>query len=174
MLLPRPWFAIRPLFRYIMARTHAAFHNGSDSGSQKAVKWSRMKTDLLRFNGAVERDPAIDAWMKEHSGELGAIAHRWFEAMRNCGDEVRELLHDGCPVACMGDTPFGYVNVFRSHVNVGFFHGAALPDPARLLQGAGKFMRHVKLRPGTAVDATALSRLIEQAYSDIKARVEHG
>jgi len=109
-----------------------------------------MRTELLRFNGAVERDPAIDAWMKEHAGELGAIAHQWFEVMRKCGDEVRELLHDGCPVACLGDAPFGYVNVFTSHVNVGFFHGAALPDPARLLQGTGKFMRHVKLRPETS------------------------
>ena len=67
-----------------------------------------MRTALLRFNGAVERDPAIDAWMKEHAGELGAIAQQWFEVMRKCGDEVRELLHDGCPVACLGDAPFGY------------------------------------------------------------------
>ena len=131
-----------------------------------------MTTDLLRFNGAVERDPAIDAWMKEHAGELGAMAQHWFEVMRKCGDEVRELLHDGCPVACLGDAPFGYVNVFRSHANVGFFRGAALPDPAHLLQGAGKFMRHVKLRAGTATDAAALRRLIDAAYSDIKARVE--
>ena len=133
-----------------------------------------MRTDFLRFNGAVERDPAIDAWMKERTGELGAIAHHWFEAMRRCGDEVRELLHDGCPVACLGDAPFGYVNVFTSHVSVGFFHGAALPDPARLLQGNGRFMRHIKLRPGTATNSAALSRLIEVAYADIQARVEHG
>ena len=133
-----------------------------------------MRTELLRFNGAVERDPAIDAWMQEHPGELGAIARYWFEAMRSCGDEVRELLHDGCPVACLGDAPFGYVNVFTSHVNVGFFHGAALPDPARLLQGDGKFMRHVKLKPSMTINEVALSRLIEAAYSDIKARVEHG
>jgi hypothetical protein len=133
-----------------------------------------MKTDLLRFNGAVEHDPAIAAWMKAHRGELGAIAQEWFDRMRNCGDEVREVFHDGCPVACLGDAPFGYVNVFTSHVNVGFFHGAALPDPANLLQGTGKFMRHVKLRPGTATDTAALSRLIEMAYTDIKARVENG
>ena len=133
-----------------------------------------VKLDLLRFDGALERDPAIDAWMKKHEGELGAIAHHWFQMMRKCGDEVRELLHDGCPVACLGDAPFGYVNVFTSHVNVGLFHGAALPDPAHLLQGTGKFMRHVKLRPGTATDAASLSRLIETAYSDIKARVENG
>jgi hypothetical protein len=133
-----------------------------------------MKTELLRFNGAVERDPAIDAWMKKHKGELGAIAQQWFAVMRNCGDEVRELLHDGCPVACLGDAPFGYVNIFTSHVNVGFFQGAALVDPARLLQGIGKFMRHVKLKPGTACNETALSKLIETAYADIKTRVENG
>ena len=133
-----------------------------------------MRTELLRFNDTVERDPAIDAWMKEHAGELGYIAHRWFEVMRKCGDEVLEVLHDGCPVACLGDAPFAYVNIFTSHVNVGFFHGAALPDPARLLQGIGKFMRHVKLRPGTATNVAALSSLIDAAYSDIKARVEHG
>jgi hypothetical protein len=133
-----------------------------------------MKSQILRFNGAVERDPAIDAWLKDHPGELGAIAQEWFELMRKCGDEVRELLHDGCPVACLGDAPFGYVNVFTSHVNVGFFHGAALSDPAHLLQGAGKFMRHVKLRPGTATNEAALSRLIETAYEDIKSRVENG
>src|SRR4051795_5701511 len=133
-------------------------------------KLRSVKTaELLRFNGAIERNPAIDAWMKEHAGELGAIALRWFEVMRKCGDEVRELLHDGYPVACLGNAPFGYVNVFTAHVNVGFFRGAALPDPARLLQGTGKFMRHVKLRPGTATNAAALTRLIDVAYSDMKA-----
>jgi len=133
-----------------------------------------MRADLLRFNGSVERDPAIEAWMKQHPGELGAVARQWFAVMRKCGDEVRELLHDGCPVACLGDAPFGYVNVFTAHVNVGFFHGAALPDSAHLLEGAGKFMRHVKLRPRTPTNAAALLTLIDAAYADIKARVENG
>jgi hypothetical protein len=130
--------------------------------------------DLLRFGGSLERDPAIDAWMKRNHGELGAIARHWFEVMRTCGDEVREVFHDGCPNACLGDAPFGYVNVFTSHVNVGFFHGAALPDPERLLQGDGKSMRHVKLRPNTPTNAAALRNLIQSAYRDIKSRVENG
>ncbi len=133
-----------------------------------------MRTELLRFNGSVERDPAIDVWLRERPRELGSIAAQWFEAMRECGDEVRELMHDGCPVACLGDVPFGYVNVFTSHVNVGFFQCAGLPDPARLLQGGGKFMRHVKLSPKAPVPEAALHRLIEAAYSDMKARIEHG
>ena len=143
-----------------------------DLRSRKAG--SAARTDLLRFDGAVKRDPTIEKWMKERRGGLGAIARQWFAVMRECGDEVRELLHDGCPVACLGDAPFAYVNVFTAHVNVGFFHGAALPDPARLLQGNGRFMRHVKLRPGTTTDAAALGRLIAAAYSDIKNRVENG
>ena len=126
------------------------------------------------MNGAVKRDPALDALLKEQSGELRAIAFRWFEALRNCGDEVCELLHDGCPTACLGDAAFGYVNVFGSHVNVGFFQGSALPDPAGLLQGTGKFMRHVKLRPGMPVNEPTLSRLIETAYRDVKEHIELG
>lgn len=133
-----------------------------------------MKEEFLRFDGAVERDPAIDAWIERHPAELAAIARKWFAVMRACGDEVRELMHDGCATACLGDAPFGYVGVFTSHVNVGFFHGASLPDPARLLQGNGKRMRHVKLKPGTNASAAALNRLIATAWSDIKNRVENG
>lgn len=133
-----------------------------------------MRADLLRFDGAVERDPAIERWMKGHAGELGAIARQWLAAMRKCGDEVREVLHDGCANACLGDVPFAYVGVSTAHVNVGFFYGVALADPAGLLQGSGKRMRHVKLKPGTAMNDAALERLIEAAYADVKARVENG
>jgi hypothetical protein len=141
---------------------------------RKEINGATVKSELLLFDGAVERDPAIDAWMEKQANELATTARRWFEVMRSCGDEVRELMHDGCPVACLGDAPFGYVNAFKSYVNVGFFHGAALADPARLLQGTGKFMRHVKLKPGTPTNEAALGELIHAAYADIKARVEHG
>ena len=60
-----------------------------------------MRAELLRFNGVVGRDPAIEEWMNQQNGELGAVARDWFEVMRKCGDEVREVLHDGCPVACL-------------------------------------------------------------------------
>src|SRR6476661_1143752 len=127
---------------------------------------------LMRFPSSVKRDPAIDIWMKEHSRELGAIARHWFELMRACGDDVRELLHDGHPTACVGDAAFGYVNAFTAHVNVGFFRGAEIADPERLLEGTGKFMRHVKLRPEHDVDTRALARLIDTAYADIKRRLQ--
>jgi hypothetical protein len=126
---------------------------------------------LMRFPTAAKRDPAIDAWMDAHSGELGAIAQRWFEVMRGCGDDVRELLHDGHPTACVGDAAFAYVNAFTAHVNVGFFLGAEIADPDGLLEGTGKFMRHVKLRPDCKIDASALTKLIETAYRDMQGRL---
>ena len=129
-------------------------------------------TRLLRFPSSVKRDPAIEAWMYEHAGELGTLARRWFEVMRARGDDVLELLHDGHPTACVGDAAFGYVNAFRAHVNVGFFRGAEFADPHRLLEGTGRFMRHVKLRPGREVDPKALAALIETAYVDMKKRLE--
>lgn len=127
---------------------------------------------LMRFPSAAKRDPEIEAWMSEHSDELGSIAKYWFDVMRGCGDDVRELLHDGQPTACVADAAFAYVDAFTAHVNVGFFRGAELDDPNGLLEGTGRFMRHVKLRPEAAVDAAALTNLIDTAYADMKGRLE--
>jgi hypothetical protein len=129
-------------------------------------------SQLFRFPTAARRDPAIEVWMREHAGALGLIAQEWFEVMRICGEDVRELLHDGHPTACVGDAAFGYVNAFKAHVNVGFFRGAELTDPERLMEGTGKLMRHVKLGPGCNVNALALKKLIEVAYTDMKRRLK--
>ncbi|MDP6264523.1 MAG: DUF1801 domain-containing protein [Pseudomonadales bacterium] len=129
-------------------------------------------SQLLRFPSSVRRDPRIEAWMHEHAGELGAIAQHWFGVMRDCGDDVRELLHDGHPTVCIADAAFAYVNAFKAHVNVGFFRGAEIADPDCLLEGTGRFMRHVKLRPDREVDAAALMNLIETAYTDMRGRLK--
>jgi hypothetical protein len=126
---------------------------------------------ILRFTGARKRAPAIDAWLNQQPAELGALARTWFAEFRGCGDDVRELMHDGCPVACVEDVPFGYVNVFKAHVNVGFFFGADLQDPTGLLEGSGKRMRHVKLKPGRPLDESALIELIDAAYRDVVSRL---
>ena len=141
------------------------------AGGPGAALGATVVNKLLRFPSAVARDPAVDAWFDGRRPELGAIALEWFRRMRGCGPDVRELLHDGHPTACVGDAAFAYTNVFTAHVNVGFFRGASLPDPAGLLQGDGKYMRHVKLKPGTAVHAASLETLITVAYLDMKARL---
>jgi hypothetical protein len=129
------------------------------------------RTDVFRLSGSVKRDPAVDIWLSDGPVELQSIAQKWFMWMRQCGDDVRELMHDGCPVACVGDAAFGYVNSFKSHVNVGFFYGALLEDPAGLLGGSGKRMRHIKLKPGPELSTAALRDLVDAAYMDIRARL---
>ncbi len=126
----------------------------------------------MRFPAAVRRDPGVDGWFHKPDAELRRIAQPWFDQMRDRGGDVRELLADGHPTACVGDAAFGYVDAFSAHANVGFFFGADLDDPAGLLEGAGKRMRHVKLRWGQPVDAAALGELISAAYRDIRSRLE--
>jgi hypothetical protein len=128
----------------------------------------------MRFASAARRDPAIDAWLASRPAELAPLARHWFNRMRECGPDMRELMHDGCPVACVQDIALGYVNVFTAHVNVGFFLGADLDDPAGLLLGTGRRMRHAKLRADAPVDAVALERLIEDAYTAIQRLLNPG
>lgn len=126
---------------------------------------------LFHLSDTRKRDPAIDVWMHrqiERASELGEIAQTWFDVIRGCGDDVRETVHDDAPTACVGDVAFAYVNAFTAHVNVGFFNGAELSDPAGLLVGTGKYMRHVKLRPEDEIDREALKELIESAYADLR------
>ena len=129
-------------------------------------------TELFRLSGATRRDPDVEAWFAAPEHDLRRLAQPWFEALRAQGPDVEVLLHDGHPTACVGGAAFAYVDAFSAHVNLGFFHGAALADPAGLLEGVGKRMRHVKIRWGRPVDADALNALIAAAYQDIRARLE--
>ena len=125
--------------------------------------------EIFRLNNTLKRDPRIESWFCDFADPHRLSVRPWFERMRGMGPDVREIFHDGCPVACVGDVPFGYVNAFRSHVSVGFFHGAALKDPAGLLEGAGKRMRHVKLKPMQSFNSAALGALIDAAYAQVRA-----
>ena len=125
---------------------------------------------LFRLPGASRRDPEVEAWFFDLTDPFRLIAREWFLRMRRCGDDVCEILHDGCPTACVGDAAFAYVNAFSGHAAVGFFHGSSLPDPAGLLEGTGKRMRHVKLRPGVDLDERALEKLIVAACDDVRRR----
>jgi hypothetical protein len=126
---------------------------------------------VLRFPSAGQRDARITTWFAEPDYELRRMAEPWWERMRRCGADVREVLHDNYPTACVEDAPFAYVRAFSAHVNVGFFYGAFLDDRAGILEGAGRRMRHVKLRWGEQVNEPALMELISVAYRDIQLRL---
>lgn len=126
---------------------------------------------LFRLNHSARHEPAVRRWFDAHTNPLGEIAHHWFNAIQRCGDDVWEVMHDGQATACVDGVAFAYVAIYSAHVNIGFFHGAELSDPEGLLQGSGKFMRHVKLKPEQVINELALFALITSAYEDVKARL---
>jgi hypothetical protein len=128
-------------------------------------------TRLFTLTGALPHNPQVEEWLHGEPAALYAIARQCFRRLRDCGDDVTEILHDGCPVACVGGAAFAYVNVFRSHVNLGFYMGSSLRDPEHLLQGSGKWMRHIKIKPDEVSTAPGIERLVLEAYLDIKSRV---
>lgn len=129
---------------------------------------------LFRLSGARRDDPAVTAWFEAGDDGIRRLALHWFDRIRACGPDVVELMHDHQPTACVEDAAFAYVAAYRAHAAVGFFHGADLPDPAGILEGDGKRMRHVKLKWGQPAPDAALEALIDAAYSDIRARLAAG
>jgi hypothetical protein len=125
---------------------------------------------LFTLSGAVRRDPAVEFWW-DVLDPMRAMVRPWFEYIRSQGEDVRECLHDHMPTACVETAAFAYVNAFNAHAAIGFFHGSALPDPQRLLEGTGKRMRHVKLKPDMELDENALRSLIEAAHADARSRI---
>jgi hypothetical protein len=59
----------------------------------------------------------------------------------------------------------GYIMVGKKHVTLGFARGTELPDPAKLLQGTGKNLRHVKIRDQAQLIDANLRDLILSAVS---------
>ncbi|MCB1628920.1 MAG: DUF1801 domain-containing protein [Xanthomonadales bacterium] len=78
------------------------------------------------------------------------------------------MMHDGQATACIGEAAFACIGVHAKHVSVGFFRGAELADPLCLLEGRGKLLRHVKLRPDRWVDEAALRALVEAACERVR------
>jgi hypothetical protein len=62
-----------------------------------------------------------------------------------------------------GEKPVAFVYSAPDHAQFGFFAGAALKDPKELLQGSGRYVRHVKIRSASDLDASALGALLRQA-----------
>lgn len=126
---------------------------------------------VFHFSAASVADSAVAHWFAAPD-PLRALLLPWYAFARGCGKNTREVLHDGRPTICAGTAAFAYLDAYSAHCAIGLFFGAELPDPAGLLEGTGKRMRHVKLRLGRLPNEAALSTLIEAAYRDIMQRLD--
>jgi hypothetical protein len=87
--------------------------------------------------------------------------------------ELRRVVDDAAPDARAtikwaqpvweSNGPFAYVKAFGRSVNIGFWRGVQLDDPAAILEGDGDRMKHVTLREGDEVQADELAAFVRQA-----------
>jgi hypothetical protein len=127
-----------------------------------------------RYRGTLRHDPAIDAYVQTVEGELGAIVARLVALVRSSVPGHDELRVHGFPQFCIQGEPFCYVVGYAKHVNLGFCDGAGLSDPEKLLEGSGKNMRHIKIRPGAKMPGKSLSRMVREAAARARARQAAG
>jgi hypothetical protein len=127
-----------------------------------------------RYRGTLRHDPAIDAYIRSVKGEIGAVVARLVALVRSSVPGRDELRVHGAPQFCIEGEPFCYVVGYAKHVNLGFCDGASLPDPDGLLEGTGKAMRHVKIRPGATFPGGTLSRMVQEAARRVRARQSDG
>src|SRR5262245_34612187 len=62
-----------------------------------------------------------------------------------------------------GAEPVVYVYSDKEWVQLGFFRGASLKDPKKLLEGKGEYVRHIKVRKTTDIDPKTFGTLVRQA-----------
>lgn len=67
---------------------------------------------------------------------------------------------------------YTYILPYDNWVNLGFYRGVDLDDPAGLLEGTGAKMRHVKVRRPEQAQEPELRHLVEQALAERRAALE--
>src|SRR5262249_50087850 len=83
--------------------------------------------------------------------------------VKQVAPQLQESVKWGKVCWVKGKVPVAYVYSARDHVQFGFFRGATLRDPEGLLQGEGKFVRHIKLSRQADFDEEAFKALLRQA-----------
>lgn len=127
---------------------------------------------LLRYIGKDIQNIQFENWLSHKPEVLRPIAVKWFSSIKDCGEDVQDIFHDGYPMGCVDHAPFAYINIYKAHVNLGFFYGAFLNDPHLMLEGSGRRMRHIKLKPELEYDVDVIATLIRSSYQDLKTRLK--
>jgi hypothetical protein len=68
------------------------------------------------------------------------------------------------------DGPVAYVYSDTGYVQFGFFRGSSLRDPKGLLEGKGRYVRHIKVRDVSEIDPRAFTPLLRQATGSRQGR----
>jgi hypothetical protein len=116
--------------------------------------------------------PGFEFFLKEVEAELRPICRELRSIVADLDPDFVELIWPKQRIASYGVGPkkmsehYVYVAPQTRHVNLGLYHGASVGDPTALLEGAGKRLRHVKIRSLAEATAAPLRRLITEAIAE--------
>jgi len=105
----------------------------------------------------------IDDYVDKKPAELAGIAGKLRKLVKKTVANTKESVNPWKIPTFESHGPMCFFMVGKNHVTFGFLRGTSLPDPARLLEGTGKNLRHVKLRTVDDLSNPALRKLIEAA-----------
>lgn len=106
----------------------------------------------------------VDAYITDQPEPLTDLLRELRRLIREEAPEAGESIKWGHPTY-EARCNICYVSAHSEHVNLGFFRGADLDDPQRLLEGTGKSLRHVKVRPGDPVPEDGIRGLLRDAFA---------
>lgn len=107
--------------------------------------------------------PSFAAFQADQPRKTRSVLRALRKLVRQEAPDLVETVKwgNGCWIGAMG--PVALAHVEPDHVQFGFFAGASLRDPNGLLEGKGKFVRHVKVRSAATMDRAALAALVREA-----------
>jgi hypothetical protein len=105
----------------------------------------------------------IDEYVARKDPRLGGVAKGLRRLLKKTVPGIRESVNPWKFPTFESNGPMCFFTVGKNHVTFGFLRGTALPDPANLLEGTGKNLRHVKVRVSEDLRQPALERLIRAA-----------
>jgi hypothetical protein len=105
----------------------------------------------------------IDAYVERKEAKVAAVARGLRALMKKEVKGVKESVNSWKIPTFEVEGPMCFFMAGKRHVSFGFLRGTALDDPAKLLEGTGKSLRHVKLREVEDLKRPELRKLIGEA-----------
>ena len=107
---------------------------------------------------------SVEAFLDSYRAEVRELALGLRALVREVVPDASEKLHRPWKTIAYGRTrKFCAVSPHQAWVNLQFHAGATLEDPAGLLEGTGKSMRHVRISTPTDLENDSISILLRQA-----------
>jgi hypothetical protein len=125
------------------------------------------------------RSGTFEELLEIASPEMRPIARRLHEIVVDVDPNAVEVVRLGDRAATYGLGPrkmkegYAYIMPHKKWVNLGFYQGVALTDPAGIMEGTGKKLRHVKVRSVTDAGRPEIRALIEAALAERKQTLGH-